>query len=119
MIDVGQYPVIGQVTRSPAGRLTLTPDQNLRREGILYLVERMFPTNPRLAVPGSGLLRYAQSGRLEALLARALPECHAALDERATIDARFRDMSDPMDAAFTVQEIQSRRGPPWNRGTRR
>jgi len=53
------------------------------------------------------------------MLARALPECHAALDEGAIIDARFRDWPDLMAAAFTVQEVQDRRGPPWNRGQRR
>ncbi|MGI3185622.1 hypothetical protein [Nioella aestuarii] len=118
MIPVDKYPVIGQVTRSPAGRLTLTPDQDLMREGILYLVERMTPTDQRLAVPG-GMLRFAESGRLFAMLARALPECHAALHEGAIIDARFRDWPDLMAAAFTVQEIQDRRAPPWNWGRRR
>lgn len=118
MIRVEKYPVIGQVTRTDAGRLTLTPDQTLARSGILYLVERMVPTDPRLAVPG-GMLRFAESGELVAMLARALPECHAALDEGATIDARFRDWPDQMAAAFTVQEVQDRLAPPWNRGQRR
>lgn len=118
MIEIDKYPLIGQVTRTAAGRLTLTPEQTLRREGILYLIERMVPTGPRLALPG-GLLRFAESGRLMAMLARALPECHAALDEGAIIDARFRDWPDLMAAAFTVQEVQDRRGPPWNRGQRR
>ncbi len=118
MIRVEKYPVIGQITRNPAGRLTLTPEQKLDREGILYLVERMAPTDRRLAVPG-GMLRFAESGRLMAMLARALPECYAALDEGAVIDARFRDIADPMEAGFTVHEIQSRLAPPWNQGVRR
>lgn len=118
MIKVTKYPVIGQVARAANGRLTLTPEQDLMREGILFLVERMVPTDRRLAVPG-GMLRFAESGRLFALLARALPECHAALDEGALIDARFRDIADPMEAAFTVHEIQSRLAPPWNWGKQR
>ena len=118
MIRVETYPVIGQVTRNANGRLILTPEQDLRREGILYLVERMIPTDQRLAVHG-GMLRFAESGRLMAMLARALPECHTALDEGALIEARFRDIADPMEAGFTVHEIQSRLAPPWNRGLRR
>jgi hypothetical protein len=118
MIRIEKFPVIGQVTRNAAGRLSLKPEQTLTREGILYLVERMTPTDRRLAVPG-GMVRFAESGRLVAMLARALPECHAALDEGAIIDARFREWSDPMAAAFTVQEVQDRLAPPWNRGTRR
>jgi len=118
MIRVEKYPVIGQVTRTSAGRLTLTPDPDMTRVGILYLVERMVPTDQRLAVPG-GMLRFAESGRLMAMLARALPECHAALDEGVVIDARLRDWPDLMAAAFTVQEVQDRRAPPWNRGQRR
>lgn len=118
MIPVGKYPVIGQVTRAANGRLTLTPEQDLMREGILFLVERMVPTDRRLALPG-GMLRFAESGRLFSLLARALPECHTALDECAVIDARFRDIADPMEAAFTVQEIRDRLAPPWNWGKQR
>ena len=118
MIKVTNYPVIGQVTRATNGRLTLTPDQELIRAGILFLVERMVPTDRRLAVPG-GMLRFAESGRLFALLARALPECHAALDEGVVIDARFRDIADPMEATFTAQEIRDRLAPPWNWGKRR
>ena len=118
MIRVGNYPVIGQVTRAANGRLTLTPEQDLMREGVLFLVERMVPTDRRLAVPG-GMLRFAESGRLFALLARALPECHTALNEGAAIDARFRDIPDPMEAAFTAQEIRDRLAPPWNWGKRR
>ena len=38
--------------------MTLTPEQTLTREGILYLVERMTPTDRRLAVPG-GMVRFA------------------------------------------------------------
>jgi len=118
MICVDQYPVIGQVTRTDAGRLTLTPEQSLTRSGILYLVERMVPNDPRLAIPG-GMLRFADSGQLVVMLARALPDCHTALGTGAVIDARFREMTDDRDAAFTVQEVQDRRAPPWNRRPRR
>jgi len=104
--------------RTRDGRLTLTPEQDLMRQGILFLVERMIPTDRRLSLPG-GMLRFAESGHLFALLARKHAECHAALDEGAMIDARFRHWEDPMAAAFTVQDVRDRLAPPWNRGRRR
>ena len=118
MIKVTNFPVIGQVTRATNGRLTLTPEQTLMRAGIRFLVERMAPTDRRRAAPG-GTRRCAESGRPVARLARALPECHTALDEGAVIDARFRDIADPMEAGFTAQEIRDRLAPPWNWGKRR
>lgn len=118
MIAPEDYPWIGTIGSAASGPLPLFPPQSMDRTGILLLVERTPPPEPRVAF-GDATLRLAVDGRLDQMLNWLLPDARAALRQGAVVDAHFRDIADKMAAAFTCQEIASRRSPAWNRSLHR
>ncbi|MBF9043132.1 hypothetical protein HKCCE4037_07330 [Rhodobacterales bacterium HKCCE4037] len=103
--------MIGQVIRLETRALAISPPAP-KSHGILLLVERLANPKSSLAM-GGGEVRMALNGALVGLLNRSHSELHAALDRGAVIDARFRAIPDPMEAAFTCHEIVTRLGPAW------
>ncbi len=94
-----EFVKLGRIIKAN-GRFRLDPDQPLGRRGIVALFEDEIP-------------RYVMDGEIQTILAWRHPHLETALVAGRRVDLLFRDMPEPMEAAFTAQDIYSRMPLDW------